>query len=1003
MKILKLRFENINSLKGVHEIDFTRNPLASAGLFAITGATGTGKTTILDVITLALFDRIPRVDDKISKGLIERTGLIMTRNMNSCFAETSYQCKKGVFTTRWSISRTRTGSLREYEMELYNSSGELLDLKKTEVPDENVKNIGLNFNQFVKAIILAQGDFAAFLKAKGDERGLLLEQITGSWIYRELGKAAFGRNKLFGQELELLLSREKDLRNRLMDNEAFESLLHELDESEKKRKKYQERILALNDQKKLKEEISKLASGLDEKLNREKELTSEINEFVRLNGERLEKHRKLTPFSKKLWDWQALEKNLDTHAGKQRKTLQSLIECKNRDEEIRNEIIRLTGSTGEVQTALDEFEKKVLDIEREKAGKDALIEGSKKEIVKTCSGLKIKPDISRPDLMEADVLRLLSEKELSSAGLKSRIDTLLLESPEKGLGSLRSFREAAERYRTDKIQLDNLSQWLEKDNIELNEAIKSLGELPGLISNAKEEKDRADLIQDNILKEKRIRELSASLEEHRRRLAEGEPCPLCGSTLHPYCENSPSSPDELEEKIKEAADDCERCRKNLYSLETRLKQNNDIKEKKSAEIANLQKDILAARGKCMSAIESLPEEYRKLEPQTILDTLRTRTADLEMFINETAALEKLHDLTLRLASLRKLKGESDDLAMKRQTLFNGPDVSLVKGSLVKRFTENNTSLNKLLEDKKELDQLVEKEKTDLASLEGELRNELPDYPEPGKALNDLIPVQEYNALYSLEGRMNKGLVEIGVTISDMRIRLEEMKAADTASKIEEMDAELEVLANQMREESIRRDDFVTRKGVQTESLKELGKVGAEIEMQRKSAEKWVLLNKYIGDADGKKFSTFAQQLTLHQLVKLANLRLRMLNDRYLLNIPEEDRDDSLCVIDTHMGDLKRSVKSLSGGESFLVSLSLALALSDLASRQIDIKSLFIDEGFGSLDRLTLDMTIDTLEKLQFETSKTIGVISHIDAMKERIATQIRLNRNGQGYSSMEII
>jgi len=95
-----------------------------------------------------------------------------------------------------------------------------------------------------------------------------------------------------------LLSREKDLRNRLMDNEAFESLLHELDESEKKRKKYQERILALNDQKKLKEEISKLASGLNEKLNREKELTSEINEFVRLNGERLEKHRKLTPFSK---------------------------------------------------------------------------------------------------------------------------------------------------------------------------------------------------------------------------------------------------------------------------------------------------------------------------------------------------------------------------------------------------------------------------------------------------------------------------------------------------------------------------------------------------------------------------------------------------------------------------------------------------------------------------------------------------------------------------------
>lgn len=1003
MKVLKIRFENINSLKGVHEIDFSKNPLASAGLFAITGATGAGKTTILDVITLSLFDRIPRVDEKISKGLIERTGLIMTRNMNSCFAETCFQCKKGVFTSRWSISKTRTGSLREYELELYDSSGALLDLKKTEVPAENERNIGLNFDQFVKAIILAQGDFAAFLKSKGDERGKLLEQITGSWIYRELGKAAFNRNKQFGQELELLLSREKDLRNRLMDNESFTRLMTELEECEKTRVKHQDRILTLNGQKKLKEDIRKLASGLEEKLTGKKEVRSELDEFVRLNGNRLERHRRLTPFSRKLWDWQAMGKNLDNLNGKQRKTLQDLVECKNKDEEIRNEVIRLTGSAAEVQTALDEFEKKVLDIEREKAGKDTLADESKKEIVKICSGLKIKSDISRPDSMEEEVLKLLSQKKLSTANLKSRIDPGILESPDEGLRSLRALREDAESYKTDKLQLDNLNQRLEKDNNELDEALKVLGELPGMIIKAQEEKNRAELIHDNLLKEKRIRELSASLEEHRRRLAEGEPCPLCGSTVHPYCKQSPSSPDDLAGKIKEASDECDRSRKNFYSLETRLKQHYDIREKKSGELSGLKKDILKVSEKCRSVMNSLPEEFRLLEPQAIVDSLRTKTEDLETFMAESAAMERLHDLTTRLSSLRKLAAEADDLAGKRQLLFSGNDVRIAKGSLVKRFTENNTAWKKLLEDNEELDLLVKRERKNLALLEDELKKELPEYAGPGNALGDLIPDAEYKVLNSQEEQLKKGLLEIDATISEMKLRLDELMAADTPAKAEDLDSELEVIGNQLREENSRRDELVTRKGIQTESLKELKSVSDEIEKQKKSAEKWVLLNKYIGDAEGKKFSTFAQQLTLYQLVKLANRRLRMLNDRYQLDIPEEERDDSLSVIDTHMGNLKRSVKSLSGGESFLVSLSLALGLSDLASRQVDIKSLFIDEGFGSLDRLTLDMTIDTLEKLQFETSKTIGVISHIEAMQERIATRIKLTRNGQGYSSMEIV
>lgn len=1003
MKILKLRFENINSLKGIHEIDFSVNPLASAGLFAITGATGSGKSTILDVITLALFDRIPRVDDKISKGLIEKTGLIITRNMNSCFAEVSYKCLKGIFTSKWSISKTRTGTLRDYELELYDGSGVLLDLKKTEVPHENEKNIGLNFDQFVKAIILAQGDFSAFLKAKGDERGKLLEQITGSDIYRKLGIAAFGRNRQFGQELENLLAREKDLRNRLMDDDSFASLLSRLAGSDNAIKSYAARIKTLNDQKKHKENIRQLSTDLAVKETRQKELVSEQEEFAKLNGARIEKHRKLIPFSKKLWDWQQLGRNLISNTERQGRIIQGITGCRNRDGEIREEVARLTGSTDDVTVALDAFEKKVLDIERQKAEKDALAETGKKEIVRICADLKLKPDFSNPGLIEAEVRRLKAEKDSSIGEIAARLDPVLLESPEEGLRKIRSFRESADRYKTEKLRLDNLNQSLEKDNKELGEALNVIAELPGMIAKAKDEKTKADLILDNLTKERRIRELSSSLKQHRQRLTDGQPCPLCGSIHHPYVEQSPAAPDELAGKIKEAGEECEKCTKILFSLETRLNQNTEIQEKKSKEIADISNEILNVTGKCNLALSGLPVEYRSIEPQAILDTLRSLNDELEKFISESAATVKLNDLTGRLGTFLELRTMADELARKRQLLYAGVDVRQATGSLIKTFTENNTNWKRQLEDKKELDERLGKDRKDLNAREEELKNELPAYSDPGKALEDILPDADYKNLTTTEERLKNGLLEIMTTIKESMSRLSEMKLSDTPAPVEDLNTELEIIGKKLDEENLLRDGLVTRKGLQTESLKELETVNTDIERQKKTSEKWVLLNKYIGDAEGKKFSTFAQQLTLNQLVKLSNRRLRMLNDRYQLDIPEEDKDDSLNVIDTHMGDLKRSVKSLSGGESFLVSLSLALALSDLASRQVDIKSLFIDEGFGSLDRLTLDMTIDTLEKLQFETNKTIGVISHIEAMQERIATQIRLTRNGQGYSSMEIV
>jgi exonuclease SbcC len=173
---------------------------------------------------------------------------------------------------------------------------------------------------------------------------------------------------------------------------------------------------------------------------------------------------------------------------------------------------------------------------------------------------------------------------------------------------------------------------------------------------------------------------------------------------------------------------------------------------------------------------------------------------------------------------------------------------------------------------------------------------------------------------------------------------------------------------------------------------------ARMSQQRK---KWDLLNRYIGDREGNKFSNFAQNLTLSNLIGLANQRLRHLSDRYILDKPK-DEAESLFVIDTYQGNSLRAVNTLSGGETFTLSLALALALSDLASQNVSIESLFIDEGFGTLDPESLDMALGMLERLQSESDKTIGIISHVEALKERIGTQIRLFKNGNGLSTMEI-
>lgn len=175
---------------------------------------------------------------------------------------------------------------------------------------------------------------------------------------------------------------------------------------------------------------------------------------------------------------------------------------------------------------------------------------------------------------------------------------------------------------------------------------------------------------------------------------------------------------------------------------------------------------------------------------------------------------------------------------------------------------------------------------------------------------------------------------------------------------------------------------------------------AELITLQAQAQQWHLLNKVLGDATGKTMRNLAQTQTLKILLHYANSHLRTLNKRYELTAIDQTLD--IAIVDKDMADEKRSVNTLSGGESFLVSLALALGLASLSSNKVSINSLFIDEGFGTLDSETLSIAMDALDSLQAQGRK-VGVISHVTQMTERVATQVHVAKKPGGYSTISII
>ena len=428
------------------------------------------------------------------------------------------------------------------------------------------------------------------------------------------------------------------------------------------------------------------------------------------------------------------------------------------------------------------------------------------------------------------------------------------------------------------------------------------------------------------------------------------------------------------------------------------------------DIAQFQKQVVTAKTDWETHSVCL-EKYKK----RLAELTQERT---ELSSSAQALQQELTELTERITKeqiqLQKMKEE-------RNNLLEGKSAQEVEATFEKQINEltsrleqnqqqYNAILLKLTANEKTLETLTtqqQQSQTHITEATLTIEEWLTAYPpeqievirrnmlEWANRSHEWLQ-SERQALQSL----NERIAQYNTIATEKQQALEQLKEKRPLDLTEE--ATIQQLAAQTAEEDTLREAVVTQKSrLLTDSQQRATAATLHIakEDKEKLTHRWSLLNDLIGSSTGSTFRKYAQEYTLDMLLQYANVQMRYLNRRYTLQrIPNSL---SLQVVDNDMGAEVRSVYSLSGGESFLVSLALALALSSLSSTKMNVETLFIDEGFGSLDSETLSVAIDALESLQNQ-GKKVGVISHVQEMVERIAVKVVVQKKGNGKSSIVV-
>jgi exonuclease SbcC len=529
---------------------------------------------------------------------------------------------------------------------------------------------------------------------------------------------------------------------------------------------------------------------------------------------------------------------------------------------------------------------------------------------------------------------------------------------------------------------------------------RALGELPGVWGQSLRE--RIDRSARALTERKKTRDLLSALD---RQLQEKEEALQklqdkqreTSATLRIRSEKQQSDQEQLEqwtERLQQTEKELERLLKpygfgfepqsmdqtfgeiTTLAKKFRLESETDRQQQEQWRLNRQRLEQLAQQIDQSTNQEATIQERLTTEEETVQSLQSKRT---ELFGDKDPVQERQ-----RLQQALKQKEDALEAALERRQ------------SLEREKVTNDGLLAEARKRKVELDQNMTEQESRLS--EAARKNGF----ESIEALAEvLLPHDALEALAASLESLRQALLEVRQLQRELR---QEIKDERQKAMTDLAPAELETELVQLEQQYV---EINQRAGALQEQLREherRKKTAAEllkkIAQQEKNYARWAKLNDIIGMADGKKFRVFAQGLTLKKLVYLANVHLQRLNGRYLIEKNIEE-DLGLNIVDTFQADNRRSMNTLSGGERFLVSLAMALGLSDLAGKDTRIESLFIDEGFGSLDDNSLDLALDTLENLQAQ-GKTIGIISHVKALKERIAVQIQVRKKGSGFSEITI-
>ena len=1150
MKFLQLEILNLASLdkQGGEVINFEEGALGESTIFSIVGPTGSGKSTLLDAICLALYNRAPRYPRK--KGdknqNIEIFGEadanennrlaptdsrnILTRGKKEGYSKLTFLANNGsIYRAEWHVRFQRV-RYENAKTSLYKITRNGEQLTEEIVDWNELPNIiGLDYDQFLRTVLIAQGSFANFLTAKENERYELLEKLIGceetyTNIATEIKKA---KDKAVDAYNQMAASVEAVKQN-LLNDEELAQLQEEITLLEKAEKELDSQLKAISENLQWYEENDKQTkqiaiyqADMEQAANAIKDIQAQII--------RLQLHDEVQPAVNLL---QEVERQIQSIHNQEEEILKSEAAIKSKEVGITESEHTLSYLKEVVNKAQEQLEKAMPVIAEARALKTKM-EAAMPNLKEKKEALELaqKENLTAQKDVEENARNIQKwEAETEKANLALKTTKEEIAKQKQVLHEATQAAEQAWEKEKNKTAGQNIEELqtqksaAEKKLQDVLQAIKVVAHLYTATTEKQKNEERIQVLGmrnvkiDEALGKLTIEALeketltlrnaytlmvSEKWEIHRANLTEGKPCPLCGSTTHPYHTDNrqfEEATTELSQLLKAKENLLKQQQKQEKDLSGERKQNDGEvqtlqkqQEKLSGEIATYEEEwkaLIAQYPKIPKAeaelksllpiyenkakdassklslfnkIQKEIERLTQLKDKAVKDeaAYESKASTIQNKAQESTStcITKLAEqkaLTINLISQQKSKKEAYGKALqtwnsakkemeewqeKYKQILNGeePDaaeqrLTAAKDEATKAADTQNENINKLkaelansrgshqtmLSQNKTMKENLQAKEKELDLWIEEYNKQLKEKSIEGKDFEETDSKERGIEERSFESRFidRNTIREMLHSTEDWnairREKDEKEKAVasttalyQSAEKAHQQHLEhqpaqtrdaLLAIQQEYQERSQRNELIAANARMQNhqEAVKQLGDKAEALKLVTQEKDDWTAITDAIG-ADGKTLRKIAQCYTLSFLIAHANQEIRKFNSRYELQ--QVKHSLGIRVIDHDRADDIRDTTSLSGGETFIVSLGLALGLSALSSRNISFENLFIDEGFGTLDPDTLATVIDSLAMLQSSQGKKVGVISHTDTMSERITTQIRIIKNGNSGSS----